>query len=324
MNRSKVVNSFYDGSESGFGDFLRGSIYLYNTCEKHNIDFDIDISHHPINEFVFSDYKANYSKKEILCLSTKTKEEFGDLNFYRNLNKTLFKFLVGVKNGNIKYIFSNFSQIGTVVDKHILSFINEKSNLSDDCCSWFQEKLSFSPFVVDSVSKSLHSENIMDYDLIHFRTGDDVSFLGRDNNNGPTNEECFYICKKEFENRGSNLPMVVISDSNKLKSYIKTEAKKYGFPFHVFHMSSGHMQNRPSSLGENEESISYTKDNLFYATFDMKLVSMAKTAKSYSVYSHGSGFFAWIAKIYKVPCWLQPFPKLDIGSKKVISKRFLF
>jgi len=56
----------------------------------------------------------------------------------------------------------------------------------------------------------------------------------------------------------------------------------------------------------------------------MKLVSMAKTAKSYSVYSWGSGFFAWIAKIYKVPCWLQPFPKLDIGDKKIISKRFLF
>jgi len=316
MNKGKVVNSFYDGSESGFGDFLRGSIYLYNICKKHNIDFDIDISCHPINKFVSSSHKSDCKKDEILCLTKKTKDHFGDVNFFKNLNKTLFNFLVGVKKGDVKYIFSCFSEIGSILPKNIIEFINKKEEFSDDCCSFFKKNLLFSPSVVESVNNSLQSEKIEDYNLIHFRVGDNVSFLGREDQDGPTNEECFYICKKEFEYRGSKLPLVIISDSNKLKSYIKTQAKKYGFPFYVFHTSSGHMQNRPSSLNESEESVCYTTDNLFYAVFDMKLLSMAKTAKSYSVYSWGSGFFAWIAKIYKVPCLLHPFPKLDIGGKK--------
>lgn len=322
--RGKIVNSFYDGSESGFGDFLRGSIHLYEVSKSFNLDFDIDISHHPINEFISSDYGVTYPKSDIKCLTKEIKKNSGDTNFYKNCNQELFERLTSIKNNEVKYVFSNFSFLNNIKEEAIIDFVNEKCDLSDDCCSWFQKKLSFSPSVADSVKSSLQSENIKDYDLIHFRIGDKVSFLGGDDHDGPTNEECFYICKKEFEHRGSNLPMVVISDSNKLKSYIKTQAKKYGFPFYVFHTSSGHMQNLPSSVPEGGKAISYTKANLFYAAFDMKLVSMAKTAKSYSVYSWGSGFLAWVAKIYKVPCFLNPFPKLDIGCKKMISKRFLF
>ena len=61
--KPKLVNCFYDGAISGFGDFLRGSIHLYQRCKSHNLDFDIDIKNHPINEFISSKYKDSVKKE---------------------------------------------------------------------------------------------------------------------------------------------------------------------------------------------------------------------------------------------------------------------
>jgi hypothetical protein len=94
--------------------------------------------------------------------------------------------------------------------------------------------------------------------------------------------------------------LVVISDSNNLKKYIKKRAIKLGLPFYIFHENSNHTQTKPSSFHGN---IEVTDDCVFYSLFDLKLLSMAESALSYSVYNHGSGFFSWICKIYEIPNW---------------------
>ena len=52
----------------GLGDFLRGSFCLLQICNKHGIQFDIDVSNHPISNYIEGQIKnpnINYNEIEI-------------------------------------------------------------------------------------------------------------------------------------------------------------------------------------------------------------------------------------------------------------------
>jgi len=85
----KIVNTLQQQYKNsigmGFGDFLRGSFYLLEFCRSKNIEFDIDFSQHPIEQFlekIPTEDSVDY--KEVLY--------FGELDLvklhkYINLNK---------------------------------------------------------------------------------------------------------------------------------------------------------------------------------------------------------------------------------------------
>ena len=320
MSKGKIINCFYDGSESGFGDFLRGSIHLHDICKYHKLDFDLDISHHPINKYICSDYNVSYPKTSIECLTKKNKENYGEFHMYSNYKKVIHEKLISVKEGEVCYVFSNFSFICSLNPDFLVDAINKTSTISSESCEFFQDKLKFSDEIVSAVEKELQDKKIKDFRLLHFRLGDDLAFRGEHKASWqfvPSHEDIFDICKAAFKKHGSKTPLVIISDSNDLKEYIKERSKNEKLPFFIFHLNSEHMQKKPSSLDEDKE-LKRNDDNLFYAAFDMNLVSMAKSAESYSVYSWGSGFLTWIAKIYKVPVFLTQFkdPNLKTKTKK--------
>lgn len=312
MERGKVVNCFFDGSDSGFGDFLRGSIHLYELCKYHKLDFDIDIKHHPINKYISSNYTTEFPKENIRCITTELKKQFGIANTYGKQPKRIFEILSGTKYDQINYIFSNFNFICNFKMQYFIPKTNEVE-LSNDVCNWFQENLIFSEPINLEVEKKLKSKKIKKFNLLHFRLGDDDSFYKKGQQLGqfaPEYSEIFNICIEKFKKYKKKLPIVIISDSNPLKEYIKKEAKRLNYPFYVFHLESGHTQTKPSNE-EDYEDLERTENNLFYAVFDMKLVSIAQSAESYSVYDHGSGFLSWVAKIYKVPVKLHKFTETE-------------
>ena len=55
-NINKLVNvyqqDYFNDDSQGFGDFLRGSIYLSYMCYILNIDFDIDLNNHPMSKYL--------------------------------------------------------------------------------------------------------------------------------------------------------------------------------------------------------------------------------------------------------------------------------
>jgi hypothetical protein len=317
MSKGKVINCFYDGSESGFGDFLRGSIHLFDMCKYHKLEFDIDISHHPINKYIFSDYSSSFPKSKIECVTKTNKEKYGDFHMYSNYKKVLYEKLSSIKENETSYIFSNFSFLCNVHNEFLIDTINKTTTLNNECCEFFQERLKFSDTIVNSVEKELKNKNIKEFNLLHFRLGDDSAFRGKNNVSGqfvPGYDEIFDICQNTFKKHGSKDPLVIISDSNDLKEYTKERSKNEKLPFFIFHLNSEHMQKQPSSI-KTDEKLARNDDNLFYAAFDMKLVSMAKSAESYSVYSWGSGFLTWIAKIYKVPVSLTQFKQTKLKIK---------
>lgn len=305
--KGKIVNCFYDGSDSGFGDFLRGSIHLYDLCKKHKLDFDVDLSYHPICKYFDLDSRFRYSKGDINCITQQTKEKYG-FAYYKYYMREVFQTLSSTKDNEIKYIFSIFNWSCNIKPKHLIDHNNHNQKLTEDCSTFFRERLKFSDIIKNSVESELRDKNIKSFDLLHFRLGDNISFLNKNNDitqTPPNNEKCFQICLDKYTS--NSLPIVVISDSNELKKFIKNQAQELKLPFYVFHLESGHMQKRPSSLEDEDGDFLYTEDNLFYAVFDMKLISTARSAESFSVYPWGSGFLSWMAQIYNVPITLNKF-----------------
>jgi len=306
--RGKVVNCFYDGSESGFGDFLRGSIHLYEICKAFGLDFDIDDSHHPINEFIKTDYNIKFNKSEIYCLIKKLKKD-GYTDFVDSLNKLLFNLLKSTKNGDINYIFSYYHHCSKARNECTIPYINKLPPLSKECSDFFKNRLKFSDEIENSIKEELQSRDLKPkkFNIIHFRLGDEKSFYKKGDGfhlHEPSNKDCLEICEQKLKRY--KYPLVVISDNNELKSYLKQKSKEKGLNLHVFHTESSHTQKNPSG-SKKEESVEVTKTGLFYAVFDMRLASLASRGSSYSVYNHGSGFFAWICKIYRVPFYLKKF-----------------
>lgn len=303
----KIINCFYDGAESGFGDFLRGSIHLYERTKTHGLDFAIDITHHPISEFIETDSVKSFKKSSIKCLTKQIKKE-GFKNYADSYNQKVFDELSSIEANQTKHIFSYFDYASRVKHNHQISFINKSPKLSKDCSRFFKKNLNFSDELRDEVKKELDNHELKNkkFNIIHFRLGDEKAFYKtKERFFTPEFQECFEICRKKSKTWKN--PIVILSDSNELKTFIRDNAEREKIPLHVFHLESSHMQEHPSGCEESNSRVNVSRNGLFYTCFDMMLISLACRGLSYSVYDHGSGFFCWLCKIYNIPFKMQKF-----------------
>lgn len=296
QKKGKITNCFYDGADGGFGDFLRGSVHLFNHCGSKNIDFDINIEKHDIKKH-FKKLENSCQNFEIDDLAIKSKYE--GKQFVHSLKRNTEQLTKTTHQHETKYIFSNYHPC--LVDHNdVMKYLNSMPPINNRCCAWFQDKLKFSKKVNDAVNEKLKSEGLVagKFDVFHFRLGDHNSFSDHGKNLEELYRECLKNCLGNFID--DDKPIVILSDSNDLKSYISKKNNR--MPIHILHLKSNHVQKKPSNFsGEIEIS----DDDLFHAVFDMKLITLANSVESYSVYNHGSGFVYWIAKIFGVPVKLN-------------------
>lgn len=285
-----IVNCFHDNADAGFGDFLRGSINLLNHCKSKKLDFDININNHRIKKY-FEPIKSKNKLFKINDLALKA-----NLNrpFIHSLKKYTEEEISSTSNCEIKYIFSNYHPC--LVDNiDTIKYLNSMPPMNDRCCSWFKNKLQFTQEVNDAVNEKLESQKLKPgkFNVLHFRLGDKNSFGDKDKEIKKIYKKCLFECF--LKSAEDDKPIVVLSDSNELKSYILE--KNNEMPIHILHLKSNHMQKKPSRFsGEIEIS----DDDLFHAVLDMKLVTLSSSVESHSVYSHGSGFVYWLAKIFSI------------------------
>lgn len=304
MGNINIVNCFCDSSSSGFGDFLRGSIHLYEICKFYKLGFNMDTQNHKIDKFLSSKSNHNYKKSDIVFMGEKNKKS----NYFDTYKKELHKLLINTKNNEIKYINSCYSFICSLKSSEIINFLNKSPKLSDDCSGFFKENLNFSDEVRDEVKKELDNHELKNkkFNIIHFRLGDEKAFYKtKERFFTPKLQECFEICRKKSKTWKN--PIVILSDSNELKTFIRDNAEREKIPLHVFHLESSHMQEHPSGCEESNSRVNVSRNGLFYTCFDMMLISLACRGLSYSVYDHGSGFFCWLCKIYNIPFKMQKF-----------------
>ena len=300
QKRGKIVNCFHDESNAGFGDFLRGSVNLFNQCMSKGRDFDIDINRHKISKY-FKHRKSQHKNFKIDDIALKLQNT---KHFIHALKKHTENCILTTKPQETKYIFSNHHPCLTD-SNDIINYLNSIPAINNRCCAFLQSRLQFTDQINSFVDDCLKQEGLkpVGYNIIHFRLGDQNSFSNHGKNSEELYKDCLVRCF--IKSNDDDKPIIVLSDSNDLKKYLKEKNKT--LPIHILHLESNHMQSKPSGFSGE---IKTTDQGLLYAVFDMKLVTLANSVESYSVYKHGSGFVYWIAKIFGVPVKLNLISRL--------------
>jgi len=295
QKRGKLINCFYDGANGGFGDFLRGSVHLFNHCMSKGRNFDVNINRHPIKKY-FRPLKNLHKQFKIQDLAL---EAIDGKQYIYSLKKLTESSIILTKPQETKYIFSNYHSCLTD-SKDIINYLNLMPPINNRCCAFLQNRLQFSDEINHAVHNTLKEEGFRPagYNVIHFRLGDQNSFSDHSKNLEDLYKDCLSRCF--IATLEDKKPIIVLSDSNGLKEFLSKNKKD--LPIHILHLESNHMQSKPSGFSGEIET---TDEGLFYAVFDMKLVTLANSVESYSIYNHGSGFVYWIAKIFGVPVKLN-------------------
>jgi hypothetical protein len=278
----KIINVYQKKDKShktyGFGDFLRGCFCLIQICNKLGIEFDFDISQHPVSKYIVSKENArvnmiNYNKIE----------HFANINYVCEDGKT--------NTSNRRAFYYEFIS-------HLNKLDNDTENYYLECNSFpawksitFLErqilKYKLTPTrdmqkYIDDTLKKVYL-NGASFGIIHIRTGDECLM------NGATLEpqKLTKILNALTLVTDKTKKYLLISDNNLLKAKLKTifpNISCYIFPI--------------THLGE---STNQTNDSLKNTMLDFFIIGTSKLVINLSFHNWGSGFSEWASVMYGIP-----------------------
>lgn len=224
-------------NDPGFGDNLRGLITVLQIQKTLKFDLEVDFSHHIFGSFFIHKNVESDFKHYV----------FDDRD----------KLVAFLKNETNVIISTNIRPIEEI-DEDIKVYLKKVLELKPHVKEYLDEKISMLP---------------KDYNLFHYRLGDDVLI----------HNEC--VDDVYFENFEKNIKenAVVISDSLVFKQRIYDVYRNRAFVF----------LNLPMHTNSNEENI----DTLV----DFFLVKNAKSINCYTNYRWISNFVFWSSIIYDIP-----------------------
>ena len=273
---------------SGLGDFIRGSYFLIDFCEKYNFKYFIDISNHPIKNFL-----KKYNK---IKLTEKIKNIYKKINKFEQDNfnpiiSTSNNFITNYSNEEIYFNFLEYLTNKEKYDKKIfiytITFPNEGSiNNYKKIMRDILEPTNKMELLINIKLKMLDLKSYS-YEIIHIRCGDEYLSNKIINNNSIN----IQFILSDFDNLNPNKKYLLISDNNSIKTFIK---KKYNFINILYH-----------NIVHTGENIEIMLKKLENTMLDFYLISKSKNVMSYSVYEHGSGFSKWCAFTYDIPYYCK-------------------
>lgn len=302
----KIVNCFNNNCLGGLGDFLRGSLYMWDLCNKNNIEFDIDFSKHDISKFLKSRSNYEFENQDIID-TTITKNKTPNVQaLYNEYESNVKEVTAKIANGEIKFIYTNYSDLMKLQQKSVIAEINSNLFLQKKCRDWFQNNFIFHDYIIGLASKKIDDLGLVEkeYNIIHFRTGDEKAFLRKGKDTLLSNLDfdlCYKKCKDKYSE--DSLKLLVLSDSDELKNFIKEKAEKEELPIKVIDTKSLHTQKRSNKKMTVDHPVD--EESLKNVCIDAYIMTQASEIDCYSVYFWGSGFVTWIGKIYNIPTKLN-------------------
>ena len=291
LKNKTVINCYYNQSNCGIGDFLRGSCYLFDTLQNKDVDLKISFQNHDISNYVTSIFDEEstvlFNSDGIIDCENFNKKLCSSGTYVENIEKNLINGLA--MNSKKICLFSNYHSNITL------------EPLSDECQKFMQNNIIFS-YEIESAFKDLDIDN--EYEIAHVRLGDQatVKYDYADSLNINTRRYNVNFLKllKSIHSKqlNSDRDMLILSDSNDFKQYvIDSNIPRVS----VQHLNSTHSSDNPgfiqSTVFDRKDKI----NKMFYTALDMKLLSRSKKINSFSVYPWGSGFCFWLSKIYGIP-----------------------
>ncbi len=277
----KIIHLVYkfkylNGYATGFGDFIRGSLYLLQFCEKHLINFDFDIYEHPIGNYLHFFAKKQKIDHNISNYISK----FLGLNAYFKTTNQIIDYLIILNSDEnfIRYINNLFNYNGHI----FINTCNFPSHyISDKHRKIMQNILIPTNEINEEIEKYIFSLNFQKYNYIvyHIRMGD--SYLKNETDFIDLSKINYFLNKIKQNNNDNCL---LITDCNPLKKIITKSFPNIKYLFYdICHTS------------ENKDEL--IKNTLI----DFFLMSYSKAVICFSTYPHGSGFSKWCSVVYNIP-----------------------
>jgi len=254
----------------GWGDFLRGTIALYNYAKLYNYTFYIDASSHPIfnffikNKYFINDDSNNETVHELLPLPLLSYNEI-DLK--------------------LKELFEKYQSFSIITNACYSKVNNEMVNygeINDSCKIFLKELLQPCDLVInklDYIYKNMYNiDQDTKYKVIHLRLGDD--YIHNDIVDGYLLE---HLCIKisNLINNNPDTIFILLSDSSNMGIQIKQKCQQLLY-----------WENKKIHIGDLKNH----SDGLFDTIIDFFIL-----AKATDIYVHNFSGFSHIASlIYNV------------------------
>ena len=287
----KIINNVYQSkynygkeNSTGLGDFLRGSYFILEFCEKYNFQPRI-VFNNCISKFLLI---KTHNLERINNNILKGINCFNNNNFkdYVIENTIIYEPLKDIKNimaDFVEYVLK-FPQYSGNVFIFCNSFpIDEIPERNKEYMRNFLEPTNEMKLIINQTLDDL-SISSKQYIVIHIRSGD--SYLKGEKStftNGYIHTLIDNI--KNDINRENNY--LLIADSNDVKKIIKNY-----FP---------NFKTLIKPITHFGEGIVLEEEKVKNTLIDFYLLSQSKEIFSYSTYKHGSGFSYWCAKTFNIP-----------------------
>ena len=259
-----VIMVWQKHADSGFGDLLRGTIYLYNLSQRLNFNLKVDMQLHPVSNFLvapphqYSDYVLQNQSKIINGINSEPTW----------IEKSI---RAGQHAGNPVLITTNYCDSYNAAPspecKHFMRTLLIPNN----------DFKSYIFFMCKEIKL------IKNYSILHFRLGDDELLRATPANNLNLYQELLAAIDANMTPNA-----YIITDSAPFKTYLKRV--RPGLIGRIMPTTPIHLSH------STENDTAPIKETLF----DFMLLSNAKLIKTYSVYGWTSGFVNWAAKIHNV------------------------
>jgi hypothetical protein len=276
----KIINVYQPTYKNlvaqGFGDYLRGCFCLFQICKMHGLEFDMDLSHHPMHSFL-----ENQSTDKFNSINRNNISWFPNPNYIPTGASTYRKDSLSFHNDFIKHI-------NNVKQKEYYLFCNSFPifNFIHDIARYtIREKIMPVEEVKRLVNERMENMGLTkkNFSVIHIRTGD--SYLLENKSLDPKliykivkiTHPYLYYRNKHF---------LILSDNTKIK-YIFSK-----YPNCKFNLKEA------THLGENAAN---NEEKIKNTLVDFYMMGYANLIISLSPYTWGSGFSQWCSVMHKIP-----------------------
>ena len=279
----KIVNVFQlnytNGKSSGLGDFIRGSFCFLQIAKLLNLEFEIDISNHPISKYVEkSSHIEGIDYNNLIVYNEYNRDSEGNNNYEKkkiNINEDFLIKTIELLNSQDCEIYGFFSNAFPCFNKHTQEGINV-----------INSKLQPNDFMKSYIDDALNELGLSKkrYGVIHIRTGD--KYLVDKNKMNVTfiNKIIKIINNIVIKERR----YLIISDSNIIKNKLKKNPNFYVLMRNIEHLGGEAMKDNKSN-------------GIMNTMLDYYLMSHSNAIMSLSVYGHVSGFSKYCSVLNNIP-----------------------
>ena len=275
----KIVNVYQPNYQNivaqGFGDYLRGCFCLYQICKLYHLEFDMDLSNHPVAKFMDLKNKDSYSNIDRNSISW-----FSDSNYKPIHSKVFIKESVNFHN---KFI----SHLNSIKKDNYYLFCNSFpifNFILDEARKEIFKRITPNEELKISIKNALFNLGLQkkQFSVINILTGDEYLINNKILNINYVQK----IMRLVHPYIKVNKKYLILSDNNSIKFFFK---KYKNFVFSI--KSIEHLGNNNK---KEDEKVKNTLIDFFLMGESSHIISL-------SPYTWGSGFSQWSSVIHKVP-----------------------